>query len=169
MHSFAPKTSLISPANHFSVDVIDLESDSESDTEDEDARTRYDLPLPAPGVGGVRLQRSGLGDCLAAADVPALFVCLSIGLIGATAGSALCCGIATPPVLSANSFWYSDTVPCNTLDFDIGNSFSLDSDNLDNFNLDSDYLDISNLDFEIENTNYYNFCGLCTVDHFQSG
>ncbi|KAK3272449.1 hypothetical protein CYMTET_19256 [Cymbomonas tetramitiformis] len=113
---FVPGNPLIPSANDFSVDVIDLESDSDSDIEVEDGRIRYGLPPPAPRVGGVRMHRSGFTDCLTAAVVPTLFVCLSMCLIGATAGTALYCGIATPSVVSASSFWLFDTVPCNTLD-----------------------------------------------------
>ncbi|KAK3281890.1 hypothetical protein CYMTET_10351 [Cymbomonas tetramitiformis] len=108
------------------------------------------------------MPRSGLADCLTAAAVPALFVAPSMCLIGATTGSALCCEIATPSVVSADDFWFLDTVPCNTMDFVTDHNFSLDSGFLD-----TDYFDIFNLDFEIENTNDFNFCELCTVDHFQ--
>ncbi|KAK3248627.1 hypothetical protein CYMTET_41918 [Cymbomonas tetramitiformis] len=158
MHSFATGTSLISPANDFFVDVIDLESDSESDIEDEDDHIRYDRLPPAPRVGGVRMHRSGLTDCLSAAAVPTLFVCLSMCLIGASAGSALCCGIATPSVVSADSFWHFDTMPYSTLDSISHDNFGLDSgyldsDNLGTLNLDSDYFDFSNLEFEVQDNN----------------
>ncbi|KAK3239959.1 hypothetical protein CYMTET_50149 [Cymbomonas tetramitiformis] len=107
MHSFVPDDSLASSANDFSVDAIDLESDSESDIKDEDGRIRYDLPPLAPRVGGVRMPRSFMADCLTASAVPALVVCLSMCLIGATTGSALCYGITTPSMVSADGFWFT--------------------------------------------------------------
>ncbi|KAK3279971.1 hypothetical protein CYMTET_12162 [Cymbomonas tetramitiformis] len=105
-----------------------------------------------------------MADCRTAATVPALFVCLSMCLIGATTGAALCCGIATPSVVSAPDFWQTDTVAYDTVDFVIDNNFNMDSGVLD-----SDYFVISNLDFDIENNNNFNFCELCIVGHFQSG
>ncbi|KAK3237623.1 hypothetical protein CYMTET_52315 [Cymbomonas tetramitiformis] len=65
-----------------------------------------------------------------------------------------------------DGFWFTDTVPDNTLDSDFDNNFTLDSGFLD-----SEYFDISNLDFEIEdkNANNFDFCELCVVDHFQGG
>ncbi|KAK3248434.1 hypothetical protein CYMTET_42100 [Cymbomonas tetramitiformis] len=156
----------ISPANDLAVDVINLESDSESDIEDEDGPIRYDtLPPPALRVGGVKLQRGGIGGFLTAADVPALFVRLSrMCLIGVTAGSALGCDIATPLMVSDHGFWQSDTAAYDTLDFVIDNNFTLISGILDSYNMD-----ISDLDFEIENYNAYTFCEVCPADHFQSG
>ncbi|KAK3285874.1 hypothetical protein CYMTET_6549 [Cymbomonas tetramitiformis] len=110
------------------------------------------------------MPRSFMAGCLTAAAVPALFGCLSMCLIGATTGSALCYEIATPSVVSADGSWFPDTVAYDTLDFVTDNNFNLDSGFLD-----SEYFDIFDLDFEIENNNANDFCELYDVDHFQSG
>ncbi|KAK3254419.1 hypothetical protein CYMTET_36366 [Cymbomonas tetramitiformis] len=86
-------------------------------------------------------------------------------LIGTTAGSAPCCEIATPSVVSADGSWFPDTVAYDTLDSVSDINFNLNSDFLE-----CEYFDIYNLDFGIENTSNFNFCELHnTVDHFQGG
>ncbi|KAK3248746.1 hypothetical protein CYMTET_11392 [Cymbomonas tetramitiformis] len=149
LHSFTLDSLLISSTHESAVDMSDLQTHSEN----EDGLLHLEAPPPpAPWVGGVR--PAWIGTWLETAAVPALFICLSMRIMGTATRSALCGEVAPQSAVVSGDYccYQNGTVDIlDTVFLGSGASNNYNLYNLDPGVIDSDTAGVFNLPDSIDN------------------